>query len=339
MYKILLIGAGGTIFSIVEKNIVRVAQNVEELVAMVPRIREVSDLELEIVVQLDSTNVAITEWQSIFKAIVARYNDFDAFVIAHGTNTMAYTATALAFALGSTLTKPVILTGSQLPLTAYGDDAHFNLEHSVQVAVEAIDKRIAEVMICFHDVVLRGCRAVKVTETGFRAFGTPAIDPIGAINANGAFFAPHARAVPNDRFRPNPKVNFSSNVVCIDLSPGTSPAILERLARDPDLQGIVLKSHGAGSVPDFGSVSLIPLIEEATARGLPVVVATRYLGGNSFKLTNDEPAVNALNAGAIASRDMTEVAAYLKLIYLLGLGYDYFTIVDMFSKSFVGEVS
>jgi len=339
--KILLLSMGGTIFSIVEKNVVRIAENIEELVALVPRIKDVAQVSLEIVKNLDSTNVGSPEWIELIHRIAERYDDYDGFVVAHGTNTMAYTATATAFGLGSKLAKPVVFTGSQLPLTTYGDDARFNLEHSVLTAVTAIEKNIAEVMVCFNARVFRGTRTVKISETDFAAFNSPALEPVARIDANGVIFAPHARQSPNDFFRAPSEISFSDSVLCIDLVPGLHPRTLFQLIdeKEHQIKGIVIKSHGAGSVPDVGDMSLIPFIEHATDRGVPIVVTTKFLGGNSYRQTNDEPAVRALRAGAVASRDMTDVAAQVKLMYLLASGASYNQIVERFTQPIVGEVT
>lgn len=337
--KVLLLSMGGTIFSIIEGNVVRTTENVEELVSRVPRIREVADLSLEMVVNLDSSNIGVSEWLLLLKRILDRYDAYDAFVVAHGTNTMAYTATALSFGLGPELTKPVVFTGSQLPLSAYGDDARFNLEHSVRTAVMAVEKQIAEVMICFHELVLRGSRTLKVSESDFRAFNSPALEPVARIDANGITFASHATRKSAAMFTPSRDVTFDDKVLCIDLTPGLNPRMLDQLVDSGSIKGFVIKSFGAGAVPDYGEMSFIPFIERSTKLGIPVIVATKFLGGSSFKETNDEPAVRALEAGVISSRDMTDVAAQVKLMYLIAQGFDYARITAEFPKSYVGEVT
>ena len=337
--KILLLSMGGTIFSIIENNVVRVAENVTELVSRVPRIKEIADLSLEMVTNLDSSNVGVAEWLQLLTRILDRYADYDAFVVAHGTNTMAYTATAISFGLGPNLTKPVIFTGSQLPLSAYGDDARFNLEHSVRTAVMASQKNIAEVMVCFHELVLRGSRTLKVSESDFRAFNSPAYEPVARIDANGITFASHAKRKSTTSFAPNRNVQFDNQVLCVDLTPGLNPVMLDQLIDSGNIKGFVIKSFGAGAVPDQGEMSFIPFIKRSTARQVPVVVATKFLGGSSFKETNDEPAVRALEAGVISSRDMTDVAAQVKLMYLIAQGLDYAQIAAEFPKSYVGEVT
>ncbi|HEY1074491.1 MAG TPA: asparaginase [Patescibacteria group bacterium] len=336
--KILLLSMGGTIFSIVENNVVRTAHYIQELMNQVPRLHDIAELDFEVVVNLDSTNVGIDEWMLLHQRITEKYDQYDGFVVAHGTNTMAYTASALAFSLGSTLNKPVVLTGSQLPLSVYGDDAHFNLEHSVRACCLAIDQHICEVMVSFHDVVLRGCRTVKVSESNFAAFSSPAFPPLAQVTANGISFSGLVRKRQGGIFeRRSPQ--FSSSIICIDIVPGLDPMLLTSLVERGEIKGIVLKSHGAGSVPDQGRGSFLPFIESMVKQDIVVIITTKFLGGNSSKMTNDEPAVRALEAGAISSRDMTDVAAQIKLMYLLGNGNNASQVRDRFTESFVGEVS
>ncbi len=339
MKKILLLSMGGTIFSVIDNNVVRVAENVEELIDRVPRIKEVAELSLQIVANLDSSNIGVSEWMLLLGAILDRYDEFDGFVVAHGTNTMAYTASAISFGMGPGLTKPIIFTGSQLPLSAYGDDARFNLEHSVRAAVIAADQGIAEVMVCFHELVLRGSRTLKVSESDFRAFNSPACEPVAHIDANGITFAGHAKRRPREPYVPNRDIGFDDNVLCIDLTPGLNPQMLNQLIDARSIKGLVIKSFGAGAVPDQGEMSFIPFIKRATKLQIPVVVSTKFLGGSSFKATNDEPAVRALEAGVISSRDMTDVAAQVKLMYLIAQGLNYTHVAQEFPKSYVGEVT
>jgi L-asparaginase len=336
--RILLLSMGGTIFSVVENQVVRMAKDISELIAQVPRIHDIANLDFEVVANLDSTNVGIDEWKLLHQRITEKYDQYDGFVVAHGTNTMAYTATALSFSLGSTLNKPVILTGSQLPLSVYGDDAHFNLEHSVKACCIAVEQGICEVMISFHDVVLRGSRSVKVSESNFAAFASPAFPNLTQVTANGIFFSNIARKRQNGIFEKR-SPQFSNSIICIDLVPGLDPSLLQTLVEKGNVKGVVLKSHGAGSVPDQGRGSLLPFIKSITKQNILVVVTTKFLGGNSSKSTNDEPAVRALEAGAISSRDMTDVAAQIKLMYLLGQGNSASQVRDRFTEALVGEVS
>ena len=305
---------------VVDGNTVRPAENVNEIFDLVPRIKEIADMSLEILSNVDSTNVLPSDWECIIDFIVKNRDEYDGFLVAHGTNTMAYTASALALGLGQDFGKPVVITGSQLPLTVYGNDGQFNLENSVKTLSEAINLGISEVMIVFNDYILRGSRSVKVSESAFRAFDSPAFEHLGKITSTGIHFSPTLVHTADPTTQPSVQNRFQTGVITIDLSPGQEPLILSQLLSISNIKGIVLKSHGAGSVPTIGSFSFLPFIAEATAKGVPVLVTTKFMGGNSFKETNDEPALQAIDAGAIPTGDLTDVMVEVKLMWLLGQG-------------------
>ena len=267
-------------------------------------------------------------------------DEFDGFLITHGTNTMAYTASALALAFGAGLQKPIVVTGSQLPLTVFGNDARFNFENSVKVLSQACEEQIAEVMIVFDDLVLRGGRAVKVSESAFRAFQSPALSAIGEITSTGVHFAPHARHK-NTQLPLTLLHTFTPGVLSIDLTPGQLPELFENIIQKDACQGIILKSHGAGSVPTEGLYNFLPFISHTVHTcKKPVIISTKFLGGNSFKEINDECAVLAIEAGAIPSGDLTDVMTEVKLMWILAKKIN--SIADIrhaILQNEVGEVS
>jgi len=318
--KILVIGYGGTISMVVRDNKVVPAKNIKEIMAMLPRLSELADVELDVLSNKDSTNVNHADWTRLAYHISKNISRYDAFLITHGTNTMAYTASALSLALGAGLKKPVALTGSQLPLTVYGNDARFNFENAVKVLVQACDENVAEVMVVFNDLVLRGARAVKVSESAFRAFVSPAFPAIGDILSTGVHFNYNARKPdPKEKFVVQP--HFTPGVLSIDLTPGQLPDLFETIISSGKCKGIILKSHGAGSVPTDGPYNFIPLIHKTVHEyKIPVIISTKFLGGNSYKEVNDECAVVALEAGAIPSGDLTDVMTEVKLMWLLAQG-------------------
>lgn len=340
--KILVIGYGGTIVMVVDevKKAVVPAKNLEEIVALLPRLTEMADVTLEMLTNKDSTNVTPDDWTRLALHIYKNHDAYDGFVITHGTNTMAYTASALTLALGKGLRKPVILTGSQLPLTVYGNDARFNFENAVQTAVVASEEGIAEVMVVFNDVILRGGRTVKVSESAFNAFASPAFPEIGRITSTGVHFTSIARkADPNVVFSVAP--HFNTNIVSVDLTPGQLPSMIETLALSGKCKGLILKSHGAGSVPTEGEYSFLPLIRRTVHDyKIPVVVSTKFLGGNAYKKVNDECAVLAIEAGAIPGGDLTDVMTEVKLMWILAQGtYSQKEVRDRLLSDIIGEVT
>lgn len=305
---------------VVRDNKVMPAENVSEILALLPRLSEMADITFEVMSNKDSTNVNHADWASLAYAISKNIDKYDAFLITHGTNTMAYTASALSLALGRGLQKPVALTGSQLPLTVYGNDARFNFENAVKVLVTACQEQVAEVMIVFSDVVLRGGRSVKVSESAFRAFASPAFPSIADITSTGVHFNYHVHKREADiPFEIKP--HFIPGILSIDMTPGQLPDLFETIVTSGKCKGIILKSHGAGSVPTDGPYNFIPLIKRTVNDyKIPVVVSTKFLGGNSYKEINDECAVLAVEAGAIPSGDLTDVMTEVKLMWINALG-------------------
>lgn len=340
--KILVIGYGGTIVMVVDekKKTVEPAKNLNQILKLLPRLDELADIEMDFLTNKDSTNVTPDDWTRIALYIYERRDKYDAFVITHGTNTMAYTASALTLALGPGFSKPVILTGSQLPLTVYGNDARFNFENAVKVAVEAIRQNINEVMVVFSDVILRGGRTVKVSESNFDAFKSPAFPELGVITSTGIHFSPIVRKYnPKIKFELNP--NFNTNIVSLDLTPGQLPSMIESFVSMGKCKGLILKSHGAGSVPTEGEYSFIPLIHKTVHEyKIPVIVSTKFLGGNAYKEVNDECAVLAIEAGAIPGGDLTDVMTEVKLMWILAQGtFSEKLIHEKILSDYTGEVT
>lgn len=322
-----------------KKKAVVPAQNIEEIFASVPKLRESADIAFKILSNVDSTNVTPNDWTRLAEFIADHMDKYDGFVVTHGTNTMAYTASALALALGRNFKKPIVITGSQLPLTVYGNDARFNLENAVKTAVIAAEKNIAEVMIVFYDMILRGARTVKVSESAFRAFESPSFSNIGDIKSTGIHFNQYVMKRNDEKFEL--KAHFERGVLAVDLTPGQLPEIIEESLKSGKCKGLILKSHGAGSVPTVDQYSFLPLIKKSVEEyKIPVLVSTKFLGGNASKEINDEPAVQAIEAGAIPTGDLTDVMTEVKLMWLLAQGYkETKDLRELMVKDFVGEVT
>ncbi len=340
--KVLLVGMGGTITMVPnEEGALAPAKSAEDLNREVPSLGKMAEIAIVQIVNLDSTNVSPQHWKELYGYLepLCRndYHDYNAIVVAHGTDTMAYTASAIALVLGPELKIPIVFTGSQLPMGSFGTDARFNLENSFKVIEQAHKDGIAEVMIVFNDKVLRASRTIKKSEVKFDAFESPAFPPLAIIDANRIKFIAEARRADKNRGSTEIKkqVKFNKSVLALDLVPGLSPDALKTILSSGCFDGVILKSFGAGNVPD----GLIPVIAEAVSRRFPIVVATKFVGGNTL-MGIYEVGKKALDAGAIPAGDMTESMTYVKLMW--ALEQDCKTLdrlKKLISTSFVGEIT
>ncbi|HMY16368.1 MAG TPA: asparaginase [Polyangium sp.] len=277
-----------------------------DLVAELPVLRKLAEIETRILYNLDSADFQPHHWIELARLIHGSLDRYDGFVIVHGTDTMAYTASALAFLLPG-LDRPVVLTGAQKPLVDIRTDARTNLVDACHLATMGI----AEVGIAFHSELLRGCRSTKLDAWGMKAFGSPACPPLAVLGL-GANIAAHALA-------PRPAVpldeRIETQVLVVRTFPGLDPRFLQTTLR-AGLRGLVLEAFGAGNVPRIEN-SLVPVIEEARALDVPVVIVSQSPRG-AVDLTRYQGGVAAANAGAIGAGDMTSEATLTKLMLALG---------------------
>jgi L-asparaginase len=265
---------------------------------------------------LDSSDVNRIHWQYMARSIGEAYDDYDGFVILHGTDTMAFTAAALSFMFVN-LAKPVVVTGSQLPLSSPRTDGVANLVNSLLVAgYRAADlPRIPEVVLVFADVILRGNRARKMSASSWRGFDSPNYPPLGHIGEHIRIDPMLLRPVPNVEsqiFYARP--GLSSAVIDIGLFPGLSAAQLEALFGLDGLQGVVLRTFGAGNGPS--TPEFLDPVGRAVANRLTVVSVTQCPEGK-VEAGLYENSSGLLERGVLSGIDMTPEAALTKLMSLL----------------------
>ncbi|HJL19844.1 MAG TPA: asparaginase [Sandaracinaceae bacterium LLY-WYZ-13_1] len=278
---------------------------------------------------LDSANLALRDWARFARDIGDAYDDYDAFVVVHGTDTMAYTASALSFMLEG-LTKPVILTGAQIPLEQLRNDALDNLLGALGVAGHY---RIPEVGLYFHHRLLRGCRATKVDAAGLDAFASPNLPALVEVGIDVRVAWNVVRSAPMGGLRVH--ADLSPHVAALRLYPGMTRAILENFLRPP-LEGLVLETFGSGNAPDRDD-DLLGALRDATDRGVTVVNVTQCQKG---RVGASYAAGRALiDAGVVPGADMTAEAALAKLAFLLGQDLSTEQIRERLGVSLRGELT
>jgi L-asparaginase len=267
---------------------------------------------------LDSSNMTPAEWAEIARDIHANYGRYDGFVVLHGTDTMAYTASALPFLL-SGLRKPVIISGSQIPLCEIRNDARENLITSLMLAA---NYAIPEVCLYFGGKLLRGCRATKVSADGFAAFDSPNFPPLGTVGIDIEINWDLVRKSSGGRFRDASRLRIQELknpvISALRLFPGISPELVRNVLRPP-LQGLVLEAYGVGNGPDRNR-EFIAALSDATKRGVVIVDCTQCLEG-TVDLEEYAAGSALARAGVISGYDMTAEAALAKLYYLFSRGF------------------
>jgi L-asparaginase len=306
--RLLLLHTGGTLMMqrAAEGGVLKPDVYTNDLLTLVPVLRSIAEIETRVLMNLDSSDMQPHHWVEIARNIHGSLADYDGFVVVHGTDTMAYTASALAFLLPG-LDKTVVLTGAQKPITAVRTDARSNLTDACEVATT----RIPEVGIVFNSRFFRGSRATKLDAWSMSAFGSPSSPPLAELGL-GVQIAPHVLS-------PRASVAFDARieprVLAVRTFPGLDPMLLEG-ALSTGVQGVLVEAFGAGNVPHLER-SFIPFIEAARDRDVPVVVVSQCPRG-AVDLSAYEGGSAASNAGAIGARDMTAEAALTKLMIVLG---------------------
>lgn len=286
---------------------------------------------------IDSSNMNPQYWGMIVKDIADRYDQYDGFVILHGTDTMAYTASALAFMLRN-LRKPVVITGSQLPIGDTREDGTENLISALQVAAakdENGDPMIQEVVISFQDYIVRGCRSTKFTSTGFHAFKSFNYPNLGTIDLHIEYAKPyllrHTTALPLDPF-----YAMDPNLLVLWLYPGITEDVVKAQLATPGIKAVILRTFGAGNAPT--EQWFLDDLADAVKRGLIIFNVTQCQnGGDEQKryYTGDMLA----KAGVISGYDITVESAVTKMMYLLGSGLNADEIKQYLGISLVGEMT
>jgi L-asparaginase len=328
MKRILLLTTGGTIASQEGAHGLAPATAGVEMLQMLPALPDLYQVETTELLRLDSTNIQPEEWLQMAHHVHAALDNYDGIVITHGTDTMAYSAAALSFMLRN-LDKPVILTGSQMALTAENSDGPGNLYDAFRVA----DEGRQGVFVVFAGKIIHGCRAVKVRAQGSEAFFS--------INAPLAGTIAETKVTWHDTLPPPPSEPRSlaaycqSRVLLLKLAPGLEANVVEA-AVILGYRGLVVEGYGAGNVTNIRR-DLASALAQAIRGGMAVAVTSQCLLEAS-DMSIYEPGQVMQAAGAIPAFDMTTEALYVKLCWTLGQSMDLTAVRSIMAQNIAGEM-
>ncbi len=337
--NILLIYTGGTIGMIENPETGALESfNFQHLKDNMPELKKlghtISTLQFD--PPMDSSEMGSDSWKKLVKIIADNYHLYDGFVILHGTDTMSYTASALSFMLEN-LSKPVILTGSQLPIGMLRTDGKENLITAIEIAAARENgfPVVPEVCVFFENELLRGNRTRKINADHFNAFRSYNYPPLAHA---GIYIKYDVSQIyhPVARKPLKPHYLLDRNIAILKIFPGISPHVVESILNIPGLKGVVMETFGSGNAPGFDW--FIGQLKEAVDRGIVIVDVTQCSAG-SVEMHRYGTGHKLLEAGVISGYDSTTESAVTKLMFLFGHDMTPDQVKEHMSCSLIGEVT
>lgn len=329
MKKILLLSTGGTIASTSCESGLAPSLTADDIVTYIPELKGLCSIDCKTLFNLDSSNIQPEEWQAIAAEVFSGLQKYDGIVVLHGTDTMAYTASVVSFMLVN-LKKPVVFTGSQIPIVEPNSDAKDNVLH----AFLTVTQELHGVYIVFGGKIIRGVRGVKVRTTSLNAFESINAPDVGYIENNQVFLNVNEMCCAGDE----PTVlkdHIDSDVFLLKLIPGTRLEFFEHFIK-MGYKGLVIEGFGLGGL-HFIRRNLVDELQELLRAGIPVVITTQCLYEIS-DLTVYEVGRKAAQEGIIPAYDMTSEAAVTKLMWVLGHTRNMGEIRKMMLTNYCGEI-
>lgn len=323
--KVLIIFCGGTIsMSKNKEGSLEIAHGAEQFFQLEPRVVDLAEIDVHFLCNVDSADMQTEIWVEMVKVIQEKYDQYDGFVVTHGTNTLSYSASAISFAIQN-LGKPVVFTGAQIPAEAISTDARNNFVNAIRVAT----MELGGVFVVFGSKIMLGCRSKKLSESELDAFGSFNEGDFGSISIgisiNKDTCSSHQEA-------PVFRNGFDKRVVCITCFPGLTSDYINYILNG-DTKAIIFRGFGPGDIQSC----LIPSLELAREKEIPIIITTQCRGSTIMGLNT--PGYLALKAGAIQAFDMSMESMSTKAMWLLAQNTPYDQFKKLFHTNMNGEIN
>lgn len=338
--NILLIYTGGTIGMMKDyKTSALKAFDFSQILEKIPELQQLNCVitSVSFKIPIDSSNMNTQSYIDIVEIIENNYNDFDGFVVLTGSDTMSYTSSAISFMIEN-LQKPIIFTGSQLPIGDLRTDAKENLITSIEIACARKDSKpvISEVCLYFEYKLYRANRTTKINAEQFEAFTSMNYPPLAESGVHLNFSKHYIYKPSKENLQFVVRKKMITDVIILKLFPGITEKVVKNILNIEDLKGVVLETYGSGNAPNESW--FVDLIKEAVSKNIRIINVTQCSGGNVIQ-GHYETSVALKQIGVVSGKDITTESAIAKLMYLLSKNLSLEDFTSFFETSLRGEIT